>query len=272
MEKRSELSEDAGPASGETRRRVRNFKWAIAFVWLATALSVFHPSYRAIGAHYLGLLGVPLFLMYATCAAEFALGLRVAFGRANRWVTILQVSMIGTFTLLLGVAEPALLVDPLGMLSKNLPMLALIIVVYRMENRGWDQRSEQILRGGMAVIWITEGLFPKMLFQKELELDLVRQSGLVPFDAGTFLVALGAAQVLSGLAVLLFTGRVRKWILCVQLSALLVLPLLVVWQYPELLVHPFGPIVKNVPILVGTWAVLKISASDRPPDLDTGRA
>jgi len=234
----------------------RLFQYAIAFVWIATAVSVIHPQYRVIGAGYLIRLSLPVWLMYMTCAGEFALGLRVAFGAARSWITLLQVSLILSFTLLLALAEPKMLVHPFGMLTKNIPMVALIIAVWRLEKTGWDARSEWILRFGMAAIWITEGLFPKVLFQTELELAVVRGSGLVPFEASQFLMLLGAAQVISGVLVLVLAGRLQKFILVCQFAALIALPLLVSWQDPTLWVHPFGPMTKNIPILAGTWVLL----------------
>jgi hypothetical protein len=235
----------------------RWFRWAIAFVWLATAISVLHPAYRVIGSEYLGRLGLPVWLMPLACAGELVLGLRIAFGPARTWLTAIQILGIAFFTLILAGVEPLLLAHPYGVLSKNLPMLALIGVAWLLEREGWTQRTERLLRAGMAVIWITEGLFPKILFQQELELVVVRESGLVPFDPGLFLAILGAAQILSGIAVFVIAGRIRTWILGCQFGALFVLPLLVSWQDPTLWVHPFGPMTKNVPILVGTWALLQ---------------
>ena len=233
------------------------FRWAIAFVWLATAISVLHPAYRAIGSATLSRLGLPDWLMPMACAGELVLGLRVALGPARTWITVLQIAGITFFTLILAGVEPLLLAHPYGVLSKNLPMIALIGVAWLLEREGWTQRTERLLRAGMAVIWITEGLFPKILFQQELELVVVRESGLVPFDPALFLGVLGAAQILSGIAAFYTRGRVRAWILGCQFGALFVLPLLVSWQDPTLWVHPFGPMTKNVPILAGTWVLFQ---------------
>src|SRR5262249_55493786 len=48
----------------------RWLSWGVAFVWLATGLLVLHPRYREIGHDYLSRLGLPDWLMYATCAGE----------------------------------------------------------------------------------------------------------------------------------------------------------------------------------------------------------
>src|SRR5262249_47298963 len=87
----------------------RLFRWAIAFVWLAAGLLVVVPYYRDIGTHYLNRLGLPPWVMFATCFAEVALGIRVALGRATTWITILQVGAIVTFSAILAVLEPIML-------------------------------------------------------------------------------------------------------------------------------------------------------------------
>jgi hypothetical protein len=223
-----------------------------AFVWLATGLSALHPYYREVGHAYLARLGLPDGLMYATCAAEVLLGLRVALGRATTAVTAVQAALIVGFTVILAVLDPPLLVHPDGVLTKNLPLLATVGTAWLLRREGWTPRAAWLLRGGMAIIWITEGLFPKVLFQAGWEVALVKRSGLVFGDSVLFLRVMGACEALSGVAALLLRGRPLRWLLGAQLAALLVLPLLVGWQEPELWVHPFGPLTKNVPILVGT--------------------
>lgn len=242
-----------------TPQLARPFRWGIAFVWLATGLLVLHPDYRAIGAVQLDAIGLPHWLMWATCAFEVALGLRVARGPSSGGVTALQLGMIGAFTLILAASDPALLVHPMGVLTKNLPLMALIGVAFLIERDGWSPRAEWLLRGGMAVIWVTEGLFPKVLFQQPMELEIVAGSGLVPVDPGAFLVFMGLCQVASGVVVLVARGGLRSFVLGGQLAALVALPLLVGWQEPGLFVHPFGPLTKNAPILAGTLGLLLLS-------------
>jgi hypothetical protein len=63
---------------------------------------------------------------------------------------------------------------------------------------------------------------------------------------------MGLVQLASGVAVLALEGGGLRAVLACQALGLLVLPILVAWQDPRLLVHPFAPLVKNLPILVGT--------------------
>jgi hypothetical protein len=202
--------------------------------------------------------------MWIACALEVALGLRVLLGPMTRWLAALQAALVSGFSLILAVDEPMLLVHPFGILAKNLPLLAMIATAAMVERDGWTPRAERLLRIGMASIWITEGLLPKILFQQPMELDVVARSGLVPMDPSRFLIGMGVAQVLSGVLVLVLTGPALRALLGAQIAALVVLPVLVSIGEPLLWVHPFGPLTKNLPILAGTivvWRRSHLSAS-----------
>jgi len=235
----------------------RLLRYGVAFVWLATGVLVVHPAYRSEGVSSLRRMHLPGILMYATCAFEVALAARVAFARSTAWLTWLQVGMIASFTVLLAMSEPWLLASPFGVLTKNVPIVACIVAAHRLEREGWTPRAMWILRAGVAAIWLTEGLGPKILLQQPVELAIAVRSGLSFGHPSAMLRAIGVAQVLSGLAALALRGRPLRILLGAQIAALVVLPLAVSWQLPLLWVHPFGPFTKNVPILVGTLVVLR---------------
>ncbi len=229
---------------------------SVAFVWLATGLLVLHPYYRQEGAHSLELLGLPSWLMYFTCAGEVLLGLRVALGKPAAWITVLQIGMIVFFTAALLVTQPMLAVHPVGALTKNIPIITAIAAAWLVGREGWSRRAVWLLRAGVAIIWITEGLFPKILFQQDYELDIVARSPLTPMDAPMFLRLLGAAQVLAGLATLLLRGKALQILLAGEILGLILLPILVGIEDTTLLFHPFAPLIKNVPILAASVIVL----------------
>jgi hypothetical protein len=228
-------------------------------------LGVLHPFYREIGNNYLDRLGLPSGLMYGTCVLEILLGVRVALGPVSTWITVCQVALIASFTIILGFLEPWLLADPFGRLAKNLPLLAIVGTAWLLEREGWSLRTHWLLRGGMSVIWITEGLFPKILFPQQIEREVVANSRLVPGDPAVFLLNLGVCEVAAGVLTLLLRGRAFRWLLLGQLVALVVLPVVVALQDERLWVHPFGPLTKNVPILVGTWVLYLHGEAQVPP-------
>jgi hypothetical protein len=165
--------------------------------------------------------------------------------------------MVVGFTVILAALEPMLLVHPFGVLSKNYPLLAMLGTCWLVSREGWSSRATWLLRCGMALVWVTEGVFPKVLFQQPMEVAVVANSGLVPMRPDVFLALLGVAQALSGVLALVLRGRWLAWLLGAHLFALVVLPALVSWQDPLLWVHPFGPMTKNLPIIAGTWVVFR---------------
>ena len=237
----------------------RILRWAVAFVWLATGVLVVVPYYREEGGRYLDQLGLPYWLMYVTCAVEIVLGLRVALGRSATWLVILQVGMILTFTVILAIIQPILLLSPFGYLTKNIPLIAMIVTAWLLEREGWTRRATWVLRAGIGIIWITEGLLPKILYQQTEELLLVPESVLRFTSSSEFLFWLGLAQAISGLLVLTLHGRWLRAVLACQLAALVALPILVSWNHWQYWVHPFGGLTKNMAILAGTWVLFRRS-------------
>ncbi len=231
-------------------------KLGAASIWFTTALGVLHPFYREVGSAFLGRLGLPEWLMWATCAGELVLAIIIVVSAPKTWLFVAQAGGVTVFTLILAFLEPMLLVHPFGMLSKNYPFLALVTATWLVAREGWTARATWVLRGGMALIWMTEGLFPKLLFQQPIEVAVVANSGLVPMAPQTFLMLLGVAQLVSGVLALVLRGKLLLVLLGAQVLALLILPVLVSWQDPTLWVHPFGPMTKNLPILCGTLMVI----------------
>jgi hypothetical protein len=244
-------------AESATPGEVLWLKAGTASLWLCTALGVLHPYYRAVGHEWLSRLGLPDWLMWVTCAGELVLGLVILVLPPKWWLMAAQVGGVTVFTVILAGLEPALLVHPFGMLSKNYPFIALVIATWLVAKEGWTPRALWVLRFGMALVWITEGLFPKLLFQQPMELAVVSNSGLVPMSAPAFLSLLGLAQLASGVLALVLRGRLLRWLLGAQVAALVVLPALVSFQDPMLWFHPFGPMTKNFPIIFGTLGALR---------------
>ena len=228
----------------------------VAAVWLATGLLVAHPTYRTIGGGFLERLGLPFWLMPATCVFEVGLGLYVLLRRAGNLITLLQLSMVITFTVILATLDARLVVNPFGMLTKNVPILAAIATAWLVEREGWSRRALWLLRGGMAFIWLTEGLLPKVFFQQAEELAIVEGVGLSFGAPATVLTIIGVVQAASGVLALVLSGRALRLLLAAQIAALVLLPVVVSWQVPWLWFHPFGPFTKNVPIIFGTGVVL----------------
>jgi DoxX-like family len=229
----------------------------LAFIWLATGLGVLHPRYQKIGQEYLTYFHLPAHLMVTTCIFEILLGLRVLLGRTNTWLMALQGTMIVAFTILLGWIEPKLLYDPKGVLTKNVPLLVLVVTQWLLEREGWTPRVLWLLRGGMASIWLLEGLLPATIFQQQELRDLLTYFGLGFGNPALVLGVTGALQALSAVLALLLWGWPLRLVLVAHALGLVAICILVTASAPWAWVHPFGPVTKNIPILVGTLVVLR---------------
>jgi hypothetical protein len=241
------------------RRDVFWLRFALAFIWLATGVGVVFPAYRQVGEYYLGLMHLgpqSEWIMGATCLFEVLLGLRLLLGPAGSILALLQAAMIVFFTGALAFIEPPLLWGPFGVLTKNVPLLALVGTVWLVEREGWTPRALWLLRVGMASIWVLE-LLPCTLFQAEQMRDLLTRSGLALIDPGVQLWIIGILQALVAIAVLVLRGWPLRLLLVCQVLGLAAICGLVSWHNRNLIVHPFGPVTKNISILIGTVVVLR---------------
>ncbi len=232
---------------------------SVALVWLATAVTVLHPSYQAVGASYLARLGLGPAWMYATCVGEGALAVWLWLRPFGRFLALAQIAAVAVFTALLAAVEPMLLVSPFGMLSKNIPFALAVWAAMRLERGDATARVWPLVVWAAALPWLTEGLLPKLLFQQDVELSMVPQIG-IPLAPGLAVGSIGVAQVVSFGLLHVLHGRPLAVLRTAQAAALVALPLVVGLLAPWLWVHPFGPFSKNLPILAATLLCLRREA------------
>jgi uncharacterized protein YbjT (DUF2867 family) len=114
-------------------------RWSIAAVWIATAIVSF--GLYPVQASYdlLARTGIPPFLqplmLYGAAAFDFLLGLGTAFLPRRRWLWRAQLALIGFYTVVIAFKLPEFLLHPYGPLTKNLPMLAAIWLLYELEDK-----------------------------------------------------------------------------------------------------------------------------------------
>jgi uncharacterized protein YbjT (DUF2867 family)/uncharacterized membrane protein YphA (DoxX/SURF4 family) len=112
------------------------------------------------------------------------------------------------------------------------------------------------LRWSLAFMWVVSGVVSLGLYPVDESLGLLAAVGVTGPLALPVLYAASAWDVLLGLA--LFLGRrVRLWG-WVQVATMLGYTAILTLFLPELWLHPFGPVFKNVPILVATLAMIAV--------------
>jgi uncharacterized protein YbjT (DUF2867 family) len=112
-------------------------RWSIAAVWLITAAVSFGLYPPAQSYELLARTGIPPALrplmLYGAAAFDLLLGLGTLLLRRRRWLWLVQLALIGFYTVVIAIRLPEFLLHPYGPLTKNLPMLAAIWLLYQLD-------------------------------------------------------------------------------------------------------------------------------------------
>jgi cell division protein FtsW (lipid II flippase) len=74
-------------------------------------------------------------MLYGAAVFDLLLGLGIVLLKRRRWLWLAQLGLIGFYTVVIAWKLPEFLVHPYGPLTKNLPMLAAIWLLYALEDR-----------------------------------------------------------------------------------------------------------------------------------------
>lgn len=115
---------------------------SIAFVWIATAvvsagLYPVEQSYALLAATGIPSALHPL-MLYGAAGLDLAFGIGILVLRNRRWLWLAQAALIGFYTVVIALKLPEFLLHPYGPLTKNLPMLAAIWLLYECEDNAWN--------------------------------------------------------------------------------------------------------------------------------------
>jgi hypothetical protein len=207
----------------------------LSLFWCINAL-VFFLHVQAPGAPTLS---TPTALLCGVASLCLALG---SF-QNYRWSLAAQLMWLFAEPIFLASQNLYYLVHPLGLCSKNLPIILLLLARDRLS----------IIRFAVALVWFTEGLFPKMLFQQQMELAMSSWFFQGWIEPSLSLYLIGAAQLISAPLALFSTWRWAQLVLLAQLTGLVLLPLLVLIYDPSYALFLFAPLFKNLPIFAATY-------------------
>ncbi|KQQ88444.1 SDR family oxidoreductase [Massilia sp. Leaf139] len=112
-------------------------RWSIVAVWIATAIVSFGLYPVEQSYDLLARTGIPPSLqplmLYGAASFDLLLGLGIAFLPRRRPLWRAQLALIGFYTVVIAFKLPEFLLHPYGPLTKNLPMLAAIWLLYELE-------------------------------------------------------------------------------------------------------------------------------------------
>src|SRR5690606_16944265 len=113
-----------------------------------------------------------------------------------------------------------------------------------------------ILRLSLACLWIVTGVLSLGIYPVASSYELLARAGV---PAGLQPLALYGAALLDivlGLLVLLPRRTRRLW--AAQAALVLGYTAIISWRLPEFWLHPYGPVLKNVPLLAMLWLLYEL--------------
>jgi hypothetical protein len=110
-----------------------------------------------------------------------------------------------------------------------------------------------LLRVSIATVWIWTGIVSLGLYPVEQSHALLARVGLHGALATTALY--GAALLDLALGIGVFVLKRRRWLWRAQIALMLAYTALITMYLPEYWLHPYGPILKNLPLLAAILVV-----------------
>lgn len=115
-----------------------------------------------------------------------------------------------------------------------------------------------LLRISLALLWIATGLISAFAYPAAQSYALLAPLGIEGWMAPLALYGAAAIDVALGMALLLRWQVV--WVGAAQIIMIVAYSILIAIGLPEVWLHPFGPVTKNIPLIVATLIVMATEA------------
>ncbi len=113
-----------------------------------------------------------------------------------------------------------------------------------------------LLRLSVAVVWIVAGVVSFGIYPVEDSLALVARTGVPPTFAPALLYSAAAIDLALGIGTLVLRRRRLLWL--AQAAVIIAYTLLITIGLPEFWLHPYGPVVKNIPLLAAIYLLYEM--------------
>ena len=112
------------------------------------------------------------------------------------------------------------------------------------------------LRWSIVAVWIITAIVSFGLYPVEASYDLLARTGVPPSLQPLMLYGAASFDLLLGLGIA-FLSR-RRWLWLAQLALISFYTVVIAWKLPEFLLHPYGPLTKNLPMLAAIWLLYEL--------------
>ena len=116
-----------------------------------------------------------------------------------------------------------------------------------------------LLRASVGIVWIAAGIVSLGIYPVEQSYELLARVGVSGALAPVALYGAAALDLLFGAGV--FVLRRRRWLWRAQIALIVLYSAIIAWMLPEFWLHPFGPLLKNIPLLA---AIVLLDQLEKP--------
>lgn len=113
-----------------------------------------------------------------------------------------------------------------------------------------------VLRWSIALVWIVTGIVSLGLYPVEHSYALLARVGITGWMAPVMLYGAALLDLVFGFATILL--KRRHWLWWAQIATIFFYTVVITLRLPEFWLHPYGPLLKNLPMLAAIWLLLEL--------------
>ena len=106
-----------------------------------------------------------------------------------------------------------------------------------------------LLRSAVAVVWIGTAIVSFGVFPVSESYALLARTGVPAALAPLFLYGAAGLDLAFGVGIFMLSGQRRRLLWRAQVVLIVLYSVLIAWRLPEFWVHPYAPMLKNVPLV-----------------------
>ncbi|GIZ53649.1 NAD(P)H-binding protein [Noviherbaspirillum aridicola] len=119
-----------------------------------------------------------------------------------------------------------------------------------------------LLRIAIALVWIVTGIVSLGLYPVQESYALLGRTGIPPLLQPLMLYGAALLDFAFGIGTLALRGRWRRRLWLAQLALILFYTVIITFRLPEFWLHPYGPLLKNLPMLAAIWLLYEMEEKD----------
>jgi uncharacterized protein YbjT (DUF2867 family) len=118
-----------------------------------------------------------------------------------------------------------------------------------------------MLRISIALVWIVTAIVSLGLYPVKDSYALLARTGITGELAPVALYGAAVLDLLFGIGTLVL--RKRRWLWLAQLALIIGYTIIISMRLPEFWLHPYGPLLKNLPMIAAIWLLLELEQPGR---------